>query len=104
MNLTKEQFIEYIDAMRLHTKTLSAFYAAGVEIRDDAHCAIFGPLQVLLDVVFSQNQMDTVDWWLFDRPKGIKDDPIEAHMWDAAGTPIPLLNAGELYDYLWHEE
>lgn len=100
MNLTREQFIAYIDAVRVYVKSVKALYAAGVEIREDVQDAFGAPLEVLLEVVFSTVKNDAINWWLFDKPNGAKADPTEAHMWDRDGKPIPLTNAGELYDYL----
>ena len=97
--LTLEAFTKYIEALRALDNTHETLRKVGIDIMPllETVDRITSPLAIR---VFTPEQKDTLDWWLYDGPKSIERDPTNPHQWEADGTPIPLSTVEELWTYL----
>lgn len=68
--LSLEQFTEYIKALQASEKAYETVRVAGVDLMQfsEVYCT---PAHVLTRAVFNAEQLDTLEWWLYDCPKGI---------------------------------
>lgn len=68
--LSLDQFIEYIDALQVSDKAYDAVSDAGVDLWKfkETYCL---PTHILTKAIFNTEQLDTLEWWLYDCPKGI---------------------------------
>jgi hypothetical protein len=76
--LTLEQFTAYIEALRASDKAYDAVSDAGVDLWKfrETYCL---PTHILTKAVFNEDQLDTLEWWLYDCPKGITGKVIKKH-------------------------
>lgn len=99
MKLTLEQFTTYIEGMRETWLKTDQLYNLGLDLHEFLE-SLNAPIKPLTDAVFTEEQKELIEWWLFDAPRGIEKNPEKACMWDHDNTEIPLSNVPELYAYL----
>lgn len=100
MQLTRQQFTDYIQALRAADELDDLFYKTGIEIHDSKKDIIGLPAKILYSAVFNSDQRFNIEWWLYDRG-GIESDPAMAEIMNADGEPIANLDSiDKLYDYL----
>ena len=95
--ISKELFIESINAIQDYEKLRDELYHMGVDI----DCRDNSPLNKVIDClskVLSESMNDevgidgtTIDWYLYDSYHQI---------WDADGIKIPMNSADDLYNFL----
>lgn len=103
--LTLEQFTAYIEALRASDKAYDAVNDAGVDLWKfrEVYCL---PTHVLTKAVFNETQLDCLDWWLYDCPKGItgKLDKKKAIIYLHGKPKWRLYTIEALYSYLMELE
>jgi len=100
MQLTRQEFTDFIHALRAVDKLDDQFYKAGIEIHDSKK-DIFGlPAKILYSAVFNSDQRFNIEWWLYDCG-GIDGAPNRTKIWNSDGEVIANLDSiDNLYDYL----
>jgi len=76
--LSLEEFTEYIKAMQASDKAYDAVSDAGVDLMKfrEVYCL---PTHILTKAVFNEAQLDTIEWWFYDCPKGITGKVVKKH-------------------------
>lgn len=94
------RFRQYIDALRELNRKEKALHDLGIDMEgfDGYYDDVIDPL---LRSLFTREQRETLEWWLYDAPDGIECNPKTVHMWEKDETPIPLLNEEQLHAYLF---
>lgn len=68
--LTLGVFTEYIKALQLSEQVFEKVRLAGVDLMPFTDIYSI-PAHILTRAVFNAEQLDTLEWWLYDCPKGI---------------------------------
>jgi hypothetical protein len=103
--LSLEQFTEYIKAMQASDKAYDAVSDAGIDLWKfkEIYCL---PTHILTKAVFEEDQLDTIEWWLYDCPKGITGKVLKKHaiIWMDNKPKWRLYTIEALHSYLMELE
>lgn len=99
--MTYDNFFNLIQAMRklsTHADTVRRFGVDLGGINDKFHAVI----RPLLETVFTEYQIHTLEWWLYDAPNAIHGTPTQSGYIEDSRTGVitPLQTEREFYDYL----
>ncbi len=98
--LTKEEFVSYINSRINQDNLIQELYKLKIGL-DLAESKLFHPLDELHDIVFTKDQKEMIDWWLWDAPDQGKCVS-SCNVWDGKTNEIiaTLLTPEDLFDYL----
>lgn len=94
-----ELFKKYIAGLRKLETIEIALGKLGVDIMSltDIYLDVYTPV---LNMAFNAEQLEQIDWWLYDSPKGINGNPEKAVLWDSDGEEIDIRTEEKFYEYL----
>lgn len=100
MKMTLNEFKALIVGLRKQNELLNKFTEIGFLFESLQN--LFIPYYLLEKKLFSEEQREFLDYWLYDVPKGIKEDPDnkKPFLWDENKKEIPCYTIKQLYEYL----
>ena len=100
--MTPELFFKYIQALRKLYVIEEGIRRLGINLETytEVLCGAYTPL---LNAVFSKEQINTIDWWLYEQPKGINGNPAGDFMWSMSDEVIDVSDEYKLYKLLFEE-
>lgn len=94
--MTKERFIKLIENAQNYNKELDRWSDFGIDFFELPISELgWNFLNVVLPELFSDEGVDWINWWLFEKP-GFGEDPNQAY--DEDGNVIPT----DTIDDLWN--
>lgn len=94
--MTKEGFIKLIENAQNYNKELDRWSDFGIDLFELPISELgWNFLNVVLPELFSDEGVDWINWWLFEKP-GFRGDPNQAY--DEDGNVIPT----DTIDDLWN--
>lgn len=94
--MTKEGFIKLIENAQNYNKELNRWSDFGIDLFELPISELgWNFLNVVLPELFSDEGVDWINWWLFEKP-GFGEDPNQAY--DEDGNVIPT----DTIDDLWN--
>lgn len=98
--MNKELFLEYVESLRKALKMQRVLRDVGVDIMDGL---IDQSHEFLKKSIWNKEQIENIDWWLYDCPNGIDGDNLGGE-WTTItfgdGSQLKIATAEQLYDYL----
>lgn len=94
--MTKEGFVKLIENAQNYSKELDRWSDFGIDLFELPISELgWGFLNTVLPELFSDEGVDWINWWLFEKP-GLGGDPNQAY--DENGNVIPT----DTIDDLWN--
>lgn len=94
--MTKEGFIKLIENAQNYSKELDRWYDFGIELYELPVSELgWGFLSITLPELFSDEGVDWINWWLFEKP-GFRGEPNQAYNED--GSVIPTDTIDDLWE------
>lgn len=94
--MTKEGFIKLIENAQNYSKELDRWYDFGIELYELPISELgWGFLNITLPELFSDEGVDWINWWLFEKP-GFRGEPNQAYNED--GSVIPTDTVDDLWE------
>lgn len=100
MKISKDEFTRYISLVRIAYIEEQKIRKMGIDMGQLA-AHLESITKSLEHSIFNQYQLEMIEWWLYDTPKGIEKNSERTDLIrDRDKNPIMVRTPQELYDYL----